>query len=260
MNIIAPPFSKLGDPRVERTKKHQLLDIVTIAICAVIGGADNWVEVAEFGQSKEAWFKTFLDLPNGIPSHDTFGRVFRRLDPQQWQEGFLSWVQAISQTTKGQIMPLDGKMLRRSHDKPLGKKAIHMVSAWASESRLVLGQVKVAEKSNEITASPTTNRHNQACPASVSQNCDAGYLFLLVTVSKLRATLSFDNPVALASWRNDGRPNAAMLANTLLARLRIPTLILVSAPGLGVIWRSSLLLQPTLGNYLNIPICRGLRG
>lgn len=155
LNIIALHFCDLKDPRMERTKKHHLLDIATITICAVVGGADNWVEVAEFGQSKEEWFKSFLELPNGIPSHDTFGRVFRLLDPQQWQAGFLSWVEAITQSTKGQIVPIDGKCLRRSHDKTLGHKAIHMVSAWASDSRVVLGQIKVDEKSNEISAIPT---------------------------------------------------------------------------------------------------------
>lgn len=155
LNIIAPHFSKLKDPRMDRTRKHNLFDIVTITICAVVGGADNWVEVAEFGRSKEDWLKGFLDLPNGIPSHDTFGRVFRLLDPQQWQAGFVSWVETITQATKGQIVPIDGKALRRSHDKTLGCKAIHMVSAWASESRVVLGQVKVDKKSNEITAIPT---------------------------------------------------------------------------------------------------------
>ena len=147
-------FSKLADPRIERTKKHQLFDIVVITICAVIGGADTWVEVADFGRDQAQWFKTFLCLPHGLPSHDTFGRVFRDLDPQQWQAGFLSWIQAVNQMTQGQIVPIDGKMLRRSHDKTLGKKAIHMVSAWAAENRVVLGQVKVDEKSNEITAIP----------------------------------------------------------------------------------------------------------
>jgi predicted transposase YbfD/YdcC len=127
---------------------------VVITICAVIADADTWVEVADFGRDREQWFRTFLDLHNGIPSHDTFGRVFRHLDPQQWQTCFLSWIQAVSQVTAGQIVPIDGKTLRRSHDKTLGKKAIHMVSAWASENRMVLGQVKVDEKSNEITAIP----------------------------------------------------------------------------------------------------------
>lgn len=155
LTLIKQYFCGLKDPRMDRTRKHGLFDIVTITICAVIGGADNWVEVAEFGQAKEKWLKGFLALPNGIPSHDTFGRVFRLLDPQQWQDGFLSWVEAITQAAKGQIVPIDGKALRRSHDKKLGAKAIHMVSAWASESKVVLGQVKVDEKSNEITAIPT---------------------------------------------------------------------------------------------------------
>ena len=154
LTLIEQHFCDLKDPRMMRTRKHALFDIVTITICAVIGGADNWVEVAAFGQAKAAWLQGFLALPNGIPSHDTFGRVFRLLDPQQWQDGFLSWVEAITQATKGQIVPIDGKALRRSHDKALGAKAIHMVSAWASESRVVLGQVKVDKKSNEITAIP----------------------------------------------------------------------------------------------------------
>ncbi len=123
-------FSKLDDPRVERTKKHQLFDIVVITICAVIANADTWVEVADFGRDREKWFRTFLDLPNGIPSHDTFGRVFRHLDPQQWQASFLSWIQAVKQVTGGQIVPIDGKTLRRSQDKTGGKKAIHMVSVF----------------------------------------------------------------------------------------------------------------------------------
>ena len=147
-------FADLEDPRIDRTKFHQLLDIVIIAICAVICGADTWVAIEEFGNAKLGWFRTFLELPNGIPSHDTFGRVFALLDPEQFQRGFLSWVQAISHITDGEIVALDGKTLRRSHDGTLGKAAIHMVSAWASANRLVLGQLKVNEKSNEITAIP----------------------------------------------------------------------------------------------------------
>ncbi len=127
---------------------------MTIAICGVICGADSWVELEQFGKSKEEWLKGFLELPNGIPSHDTFGRVFALLDAQQFRDCFLAWVQAVSAVTRGQVIAIDGKTLRRSHDKSLGKSAIHMVSAWASENRLVLGQTKVAEKSNEITAIP----------------------------------------------------------------------------------------------------------
>lgn len=151
---IEKHFANLEDPRVERTKLHKLIDILVIAICAVICGADNWEEVELFGQAKEAWFKTFLELPNGIPSHDTFWRVFAKLNPQQFQESFVSWICSVSKVTKGQVVAIDGKTLRRSHDKALGRGAIDMVSAWAAENRLVLGQVKVDEKSNEISAIP----------------------------------------------------------------------------------------------------------
>ena len=147
-------FAPVTDPRVERTKHHHLLDIIVIAVCAVICGADSWVEIEEFGKAKLAWFRTFLALPNGIPSHDTFGRVFAALDPEQFQACFLAWVQAAARISHEQIVALDGKTLRRSHDHGKGKAAIHMVSAWASANRLVLGQVKVDEKSNEITALP----------------------------------------------------------------------------------------------------------
>lgn len=147
-------FANLTDPRVERTKEHLLLDIVVIAICAILAGADSWVAVAAFGVAKEKWFRTFLELPNGIPSHDTFGRVFAALDPLEFQRSFLSWIQAVSERLSGEIVAVDGKTLRRSHDKRLGKNAIHMVSAWATAQRLVLGQRKMDDKSNEITAIP----------------------------------------------------------------------------------------------------------
>jgi predicted transposase YbfD/YdcC len=147
-------LSQIEDPRIDRTKRHQLLDIIVIAVCAVICGADDWVAIERFGQAKLAWFKSFLALPNGIPSHDTFGRVFAHLNPEQFQQGFLSWVQAVAEIQWGEIVAVDGKTLRHSYDWQAGKGAIHMVSAWASASRLVLGQRKVDEKSNEITAIP----------------------------------------------------------------------------------------------------------
>jgi predicted transposase YbfD/YdcC len=133
---------------------HPLLSILFIAISAVICGADDWVEIEAFGKAKRKWLKRFLPLPHGIPSHDTFGRVFARLDPEQFQKAFLEWVQAVSELTRGQVIAIDGKTLRRSHDRRLGKHAIHMVSAWATANRLVLAQVKTDEKSNEITAIP----------------------------------------------------------------------------------------------------------
>jgi len=149
-------FSDLPDPRVSRTQRHLLLDILTISLCALICGADDFVAVARFGQAKEAWLKERLglELPSGIPSHDTFGRVFSRLDPEAFAQCFVAWTQQMHTETQGQVIALDGKTLRHSFDLASGQGAIHMVSAWASESRLVLGQVKVAAKSNEITALP----------------------------------------------------------------------------------------------------------
>jgi predicted transposase YbfD/YdcC len=148
-------LSEIDDPRIDRTKLHKLIDILVIAICAVIAGADDWVEVEMFGWAKEAWLRTFLELPNSIPSHDTFGRVFGRIDPGQFQKSFMNWVKEVQQVLKGQVIAVDGKELHGSKDGSLGKGAIDMVSAWATGNRIVLGQQKVDEKSNEITAIPT---------------------------------------------------------------------------------------------------------
>ncbi len=151
---IADHFGKMEDPRSEWSIQHKLIDIITIAICAVICGADTWVDIETYGLAKKDWFKQFLELANGIPSHDTFARVFTRLDPEQFQQSFLSWVKSISNVTQGEVIAIDGKTLRHSYDRSQSQKAIHMVSAWATNNRLVLGQVKVDEKSNEITAIP----------------------------------------------------------------------------------------------------------
>ncbi len=135
-----------------------LLDIITVALCAVICGADGWVAVETFGRAKATWLRTFLALPGGIPSHDTFGRIFARLDPVEFRRCFLAWVRAMVPDTVGQVVALDGKTLRRSHDRPNGKAALHMVSAWACGNGLVLGQLAVDDKSNEITALPALLR------------------------------------------------------------------------------------------------------
>ena len=154
VSTITKHFGKLEDPRVDRTKLHLLSDILTIAICAVICDADGWVDVENYGVSKHAWLATFLPLPNGIPSHDTFGRVFARIDPTQFQACFIRWMRDMYRITNGEVVPLDGKTLRHSFDTELDQSPIHMVSAWATANRLVLGQVKVDDKSNEITAIP----------------------------------------------------------------------------------------------------------
>ena len=147
-------FQGLKDKRRGAGKRHKLIDIITIAICGIICGADDWSGIEEYGQAKEEWLEEFLELPHGIPSHDTFGRVFSWLDPVAFEQSFLGWVQAVMKITDEQVIAIDGKTIRRSHDHSNGKEAIHMVSAWAEKNRLVLGQVKVDEKSNEITAIP----------------------------------------------------------------------------------------------------------
>jgi len=147
-------FSSLTDPRVEGKIEHKLIDIIVITICAVISGADKWTEVEEYGKAKHGWFKGFLKLPNGIPSHDTFGRIFSILCPEEFKLCFLNWTQSVFAITGGQIVSIDGKTLRHSYDHSSDKAAIHMVSAWAQDNRIVLGQVKTEEKSNEITAIP----------------------------------------------------------------------------------------------------------
>jgi predicted transposase YbfD/YdcC len=147
-------FEGLGDPRTGNAKAHLFLEILIIAILAVICGADGWSDVELFGKTKKSWLKTFLQLPKGIPSHDTFGRVFAKIKPEEFQKRFIEWVQAVETLTAGQVIAVDGKKLRRSHDQATGKAAIYMVSAWATQNQLVLGQTKVAEKSNEISAIP----------------------------------------------------------------------------------------------------------
>src|SRR3954449_1056133 len=151
---IAHHFAELTDPRIDRSRLHGLLDILAIAICAVVAGADSWDDIEDFGNAKLGWLGTFLDLPNGIPSHDTFGRLFERLDPDEFQRGFLGWIEALHEATERQVIAIDGKALRRSFDRAKGKSALHMVHAWATADRLLLGQVAVDEKSNEITAIP----------------------------------------------------------------------------------------------------------
>ena len=139
---ILTHFASLEEIRDIRGKEHLLLDIITIALCAVISGAEGWEDMAEYGRAKQDWLSTFLSLPSGIPCADTFGRVFARLDPEQMQCCFISWVKAISELLGAEVVGIDSKTLSHSGDKGCGKAAIHMVSAWASVNRLVLGRAQ----------------------------------------------------------------------------------------------------------------------
>jgi predicted transposase YbfD/YdcC len=152
---IVEHFRTLEDPRIERTKKHPLLDILVIALCTLLSGGEGFQDMELFGKSKRAWLQTFLALPHGIPSHDTFGRVFARLHPQRFQECFLAWTQAVAQLTQGALISLDGKTVKASFDRATASSPLHMLSAWCSENGgLVVGQIKTDSKSNEITAIP----------------------------------------------------------------------------------------------------------
>lgn len=146
-------FENIQDPR-HHNKRHKLIDIIFIAICAVVAGADTYEQIENFGKQRKTWLSKFLKLPHGIPSHDTFGRIFERMIPNEFQKSFTYWIQSVAELTKGQVVAIDGKTLRRSHDNANDKKAIHMISAWASANQVVLGQLKTEDKSNEITAIP----------------------------------------------------------------------------------------------------------
>ena len=150
---LTEAFATLPDPRVERTRLHSLSDLLVIALCAVLAGADGFTDIEDWARAKEDWLRERLPLPHGIPSHDTFARVFARLDPAAFTTCFRHWVEGVREPVP-QVIALDGKTLRHSFDRTHGLGAIHIVSAWATENRLVLGQVKVAQKSNEITAVP----------------------------------------------------------------------------------------------------------
>ena len=147
-------FDELPDPRREHGRWHKLSDIIALTICAVVAGADSWVDVEEYGHRKYDLLASFLDLANGIPSHDTIGRVFSLLKPEAFQECFAAWVRDVAQGTQGRVIAVDGKTSRHSYDRAAGQAALHVVSAWATANHLVLGQRAVADKSNEITALP----------------------------------------------------------------------------------------------------------
>ena len=152
-NDLLSYFSDMKDPRINRTKRHLVDDIVFIAIASVLCGGESWNDMQEYGEIKKEWLSSFLELPNGIPSHDTFNRFFSALDADEFENCFLSWVKSIHQRTHGEVISIDGKTMRGSRTQGC-KTATHIVSAWADQNDLILGQIKVEEKSNEITAIP----------------------------------------------------------------------------------------------------------
>jgi len=154
MNDFMTYFSAIPDPRIERCKRHQLIDILFLSISAVLCGAQGWEDIEDFGHARLVWLQRFFSFENGIPKHDTIARVLSRLDPEALQASFMSWINDACQLTEGEVVAIDGKTVRRSFKKGARKSAIHMVSAWASENNLILGQRKVDNKSNEITAIP----------------------------------------------------------------------------------------------------------
>lgn len=156
LTTIAAHFGAVPDPRIDRNKAHQLVDILTIAVCALLGGADSWVDIELFGNAKLAWFRTFLALPNGIPSHDTFGRVFARIDPRRFQDCFLAWVQDTVALSTNQVIAVDGKTVRGSQNRINGRGPLHMVSAWATENHVILGN-------SMSRRSPTKSRPFPSC-------------------------------------------------------------------------------------------------
>ena len=161
-------LSVIKDPRIDRTKRHSLVSVLFIGICAVLCGAESWEQMEDFGNERKEWLGQYVALPQGIPSHDTFGRVFAQIDSKAFQDSFLGWINLVSLKMPGQIIAIDGKTLRRSHDHSKGKEALHLVSAWACANHLVLGQVQTDEKSNEITAIPELLKLLDLCGSIVT--------------------------------------------------------------------------------------------
>ena len=217
---IVEHFAAITDPRIDRARLHPLASILALSLVAVICGADSFVAIEEFGQSKEAWLKTFLELPNGIPSHDTLGRVFAILDPVSLADAFRSWMRAVAGLTEGGVIALDGKTLRRSF-RERGSGFIHMVSAWSAQNRVVLGQVKTEEKSNEITAIPRLLELLQikncmvtidamGCQKEIAKKIVDGGGDYLLAVKENQPTLSADIVALFEEARKDPQMLASM--------------------------------------------------
>ena len=146
---LANGFMVVHDPRIDRAKKHNLVDIIMITLCAIMCGMDGWEEIEVFAEKREEWFKKFLELPNGIPSHDTMHRVFSRINPKELNNVLVKWTGSLNKSVAGKVVAIDGKTLRHSFDAATNKSALHVVSAWVEENELVLGQVAVEGRGHE---------------------------------------------------------------------------------------------------------------
>jgi predicted transposase YbfD/YdcC len=196
-------FERVPDPRVKRTRKHPLTSVLVLSLLAIICGADSFVAIELYGECQEEFLKTFLDLPNGIPSHDTIGRIFSVLSPSALQEAFRAWIASLVEVTDGEVVAIDGKTLRRSFRHAGDKAFVHMVSAWATENRVVLGQIKTEEKSNEITAIPrllellrikgaTVTIDAMGCQKEIAKQIVAGEADYMLAVKENQPTLHTD--------------------------------------------------------------------
>lgn len=214
-------FAQVPDPRVERTRHHPLVSILVLSLCAVICGADDFVAIERFGRAKLAWLKTFLHLPNGIPSHDTIGRVLGALNPGALREAFRGWVLAVNRLTRGEVVAIDGKTLRRSFREAGSSAFVHMVSAWATSNNVVLGQLKTEEKSNEITAIPELLKlleikgclvtiDAMGCQKDIARQIVERQADYLIAVKDNQPTLRADIENIFAKLRED-RPSGLML-------------------------------------------------
>jgi len=237
--MIPPPsnrleqyFGELPDPREGQNVQHPLLSILSIAICAVLCGADNWVDIEMFGQAKQAWFETFLELPHGIPSHDTFGRVFRHINPEAFERCFSEWTQALCDLTAGEVVALDGKQLRRSKDGALGQEGIRLVSAWASENALVLTQVPVEEGHNEIpsflkllgwldVSEVVVTIDGIGCQTEIAAAITQQHADYVLAVKGNQETLAYDVQAAFEPTTRDFAPQYAKSVNKGHGRIEI---------------------------------------
>jgi predicted transposase YbfD/YdcC len=240
-NSLEQYFGEIPGPREGQNIQHPLLSIVSIALCGVICGADNWVDVEMFGQAKQGWFETFLELPHGIRSHDTFGRVFRRINPEAFERCFSEWTQALCSLTAGEVVALDGKQLRRSKDGVPGREGIRLVSAWASENALVLTPAPVEDGHNEIptllkllglleVSEAVVTIDGIGCQTEIAAALTAQHADYVLAVKGNQKTLAYDVQAAFEPTTRDFAPQYAQTVNKGHGRVEIRECWVTDAP------------------------------